>query len=113
MGHVDGIGRVVSIEKMESGWSLRFEVSSELTRYMVLRGSIGVDGVSLTIGELERNGFVVFIIPHTLKVTTLGEVRIGYLANIEVDMIAKYIERMIKMEGEGVSEEFLKRHGFL
>jgi riboflavin synthase len=111
-GHVDGVGRVVGISKEEGGWSIEFEVPKELTKYMVLKGSVGVDGVSLTIGRLLEGGFTVFIIPHTLKVTTIGEMEIGYLANIEVDMIAKYVERILKKEKSGITLEFLKEHGF-
>lgn len=112
-GHVDGLGRVVRIIKEKNGWSMGFEVGDYLKRYMIVRGSIGVDGVSLTIGGLFKDGFSVFLIPHTLKTTTLGQVQIGYLANIEVDMIAKYVEKMVGREGGGITQEFLKEHGFL
>ncbi|MEE4173269.1 MAG: riboflavin synthase [Xanthomonadales bacterium] len=94
-GHVDGVGHVV--ERSPDGRSERwlFEVPESLARYIAVKGSICIDGVSLTVNEVEANRFGVCIIPHTLEVTTLGRLQPGSAVNIEVDMIARYLERLM------------------
>lgn len=94
-GHVDGVGRV--IERSPDGRSerWRFEVPDALARYIAAKGSVCIDGVSLTVNDVEGNGFGVCIIPHTLEVTTLGRLQPGSAVNIEVDMIARYLERLM------------------
>jgi riboflavin synthase len=97
-GHVDGVGDVVSIEPGEDGGAtIRFRVPGDLLRYVVEKGSISIDGISLTVSELHADGISVALIPHTLAVTTLGSAAPGDPVNLEVDMVAKYIERL--MEG--------------
>ena len=93
-GHVDGVGRVA--RSAEDGRSLRveFEVPQPLARYVARKGSICVDGVSLTVNEVEDTCFGVNLIPHTLQVTTLGACRPGTRVNLEVDIIARYLERL-------------------
>ena len=93
-GHVDGIGRVVRIEDEEEARRIWFEAPSELLRYMVGKGSVALDGVSLTIVDVGVKTFQVALIPHTLKATTLGSLRVGSTVNVEVDVIAKYVERL-------------------
>jgi riboflavin synthase len=93
-GHVDGIGRVVRIEDEEDARRIWFEAPNELLRYMVGKGSIALDGVSLTIVDVGVKTFQVALIPHTLKATTLGSLQVGSIVNVEVDVIAKYVERL-------------------
>lgn len=94
-GHVDGTGTIVGLR--EEGFSrvLEVEVGPELARYMVEKGSVAVDGVSLTISELREEGFSVSLIPETLQRTSLGRVGEGTRVNIEVDVLAKHVERLI------------------
>ena len=97
-GHVDGVGEVQSVEPCEDGGSvIRFHVPDDLMRYVIEKGSISIDGISLTVATLHPDGVSVAVIPHTLAVTTLGEATPGDPVNLEVDMIAKYLERL--MEG--------------
>ena len=97
-GHVDGVGEVRSVEPGEDGGSvIRFDVPDDLMRYVIEKGSISIDGISLTVATLHPDGVSVAVIPHTLAVTTLGEATPGDPVNLEVDMIAKYLERL--MEG--------------
>jgi riboflavin synthase len=95
-GHVDGVGEVRSIECDDAdGAVLRLRIPADLLRYVVEKGSVTVDGVSLTVAELHRDGASIALIPHTLAVTTLGEAVPGDPVNLEVDVIAKYVERLI------------------
>jgi len=94
-GHVDGLARVRSLEQDGEGARLRLELAPELLRYCVEKGSVAVQGVSLTIAALHNEAFTVALIPHTLEVTTLGTVAIGDELNIEVDVLAKYVERLV------------------
>jgi riboflavin synthase len=95
-GHVDGVGEVAAIERDDQGGAvLTTRVPEGLLRYAVEKGSITVDGVSLTIAELAGDGMRVALIPHTLAVTTLGTVVPGDLVNLEMDVIAKYVERLM------------------
>ena len=99
-GHVDGVGEVEAVEPDGAGGvRLRIGVPGELLRYAVEKGSITVDGVSLTVAALHDDGVTIALIPHTLEMTTLGAARPGDPVNLEVDVIAKYVERL--MEGYG------------
>jgi riboflavin synthase len=111
-GHVDGIGRMV--ERADDARSIRmtFEVPGALARYIAKKGSICVDGVSLTINEVSGNTFGLNIIPHTAEVTTMGAYGAGTAVNIEVDLLARYIERMLGSDAGGLSVDFLKEHGY-
>jgi riboflavin synthase len=91
-GHVDAVGRVRSL----ADGRLVVEAPSDLLRYVVEKGSIAIDGVSLTVAWLNRDGFEVALVPHTLEVTTLGDLRAGDSVNLEVDVLAKYVERLVK-----------------
>lgn len=93
-GHVDGIGRVVSREERPPGLWLTIEIPSELVRYLVEKGSVAIDGVSLTIASFNNNIISIAIIPHTAAVTTLGFRAPGDQVNIETDLIGKYVERL-------------------
>ena len=94
-GHVDGIGRVASVEPEGDGVRVRIEAGPELLRYCVEKGSIAVDGVSLTVAAVDETGFEVALIPHTLEVTTLGERTAGDHVNLETDVLAKYVEKLL------------------
>jgi riboflavin synthase len=94
-GHVDGVGAVVAVTSDQAGGArLRLTVPPELRRYTIEKGSITVDGVSLTVAELHPDGVAIAVIPHTLAVTTLGVASPGDPVNLEVDMIAKYVDRL-------------------
>jgi riboflavin synthase len=93
-GHVDGLGRVRSVEPEGEGRRLWFDLPAELLRYTVEKGSIAVDGVALTIASLDDGGFAVALIPHTLAETTLDVLAPGDAVNVEVDVLAKYVERL-------------------
>ena len=94
-GHVDGVARVASLEPEEEGARLWVEAPDNLLRYCVEKGSIAVDGVSLTISALREGAFEVALVPHTLAETTLGGLEPGDEVNLEVDVLAKYVERLI------------------
>ena len=98
-GHVDAVGRVISV--LDEGASRRVTIAVEpaVTRYMVEKGSVAIDGVSLTVARVQPGAFDVALIPHTLQVTTLGELRERDQVNVEIDVIAKYVERL--MNGDG------------
>jgi riboflavin synthase len=117
-GHVDGIGEVV--ERRPDGRSERFRVQApdRLARYIAEKGSICVDGVSLTVNAVDGSAFDVNIVPHTLTVTTIGDFRPGRRVNLEADVIARYLERLMLGEGaartgEGVTLDSLRRYGFI
>ena len=91
---------------------MAFEVPPELARYIASKGSVCVDGVSLTINEVSGNTFNLNIIPHTAEVTTLGDFEPGKAVNIEVDLLARYIERMLGNDADRLSIDFLREHGY-
>jgi riboflavin synthase alpha subunit len=97
-GHVDGVGTVASVEAEEEGTRIWIEAAPALLRYCVEKGSIAVDGVSLTITALREGAFEVALVPHTLEQTTLGRVEPGDEVNVEVDLLAKYIERLLERD---------------
>jgi riboflavin synthase alpha subunit len=93
-GHVDGVGRVRSIAREGDGARLWLDVGPELLRYCVEKGSLAVDGVSLTIAALDERGIEIALVPYTLEETTLGALRRGDAVNLEADLLAKYVERL-------------------
>jgi riboflavin synthase len=95
-GHVDGVGNVAAVEPEGAGLGVWIEAAPELLRYCVEKGSIAVDGVSLTIAELRSGAFAVALVPYTLEETTLGALAPGDEVNLEVDMLAKYVERLVQ-----------------
>ena len=111
-GHVDGIGRLLARADDARSIRMTFEVPGELARYIAKKGSVCVDGVSLTINEVSGNTFGLNIIPHTADVTTMGSYDVGTTVNIEVDLLARYIERMLGNDAGGISIDFLKEHGY-
>lgn len=111
-GHVDGIGRMIARADDARSIRMTFEVPGELSRYIAKKGSICVDGVSLTINEVSGNTFGLNIIPHTAEVTTMGAYEADTAVNIEVDLLARYIERMLGNDAGGLSIDFLREHGY-
>lgn len=95
-GHVDGIATVGAIAEEGESRRFRFDVDSGLLRYIVEKGSVTVDGVSLTVTDVGDGNFELVLIPHTLEVTTLGSRRVGDPVNVEVDILAKYVERLLE-----------------
>jgi riboflavin synthase len=93
-GHVDGLGRVRSLEPQGDGAQLTLDVPQELLRYCAEKGSLAVDGVALTIAALDEQGVQIALVPRTLAATTLGSLRSGAPVNLEVDVLAKYVERL-------------------
>ena len=113
-GHVDGLGRVRAIIVERGARLFEITTSPEILKYVVPQGSIGVDGVSLTVVQvMDGAGFSVSIIPHTEKVTTFGLLKLNDSVNIEVDILAKYVESLINKGKTGITKEFLLRKGFL
>lgn len=97
-GHVDATTTITNVEAYDDGsWRFHFALGSDLARYVVEKGSITVDGISLTIASLTHNEFSIAVIPHTSEVTTLGQRRVGDTVNIEVDVLAKYVERQLEL----------------
>jgi riboflavin synthase len=94
-GHVDGVGRVVALERLGESAEIAIAPPPDLERYLVEKGSVAVDGVSLTVAGLSPGAFTVALIPYTLDVTNLGDARPGRRVNLEVDVIAKYVERLL------------------
>jgi riboflavin synthase len=111
-GHIDGVGRVLSVTPQGEAFLLKFEALPGIMRYVVEKGFIAVDGVSLTVVQCNSTSFGVSIVRYTLENTTLGMRRKGDTVNLEVDIIAKYVERL-REGGTGVTKEFLAEHGFM
>ncbi len=99
-GHVDGIGEVVKFEAVNDCWLLVIRAPHNISKYIARKGSICVNGVSLTTNTIQKDNFTINIIPHTLEKTTLGALKVGSKVNLEIDQIARYIERMQQWETE-------------
>jgi riboflavin synthase len=115
-GHVDGVGVVRERRPGTAHTELRFEVPGPLSRLVIEKGAIAVDGVSLTVNSCQGRAFTVNVIPFTARQTTLGGLKVGDRVNLEMDIIGKYVARLLGKEGfpkEGVTPEVLARHGFL
>ncbi len=112
-GHVDATGRVASIIWDDQTMLVRFESPAEVMRYVVEKGFIAVDGVSLTVVTKDVTSFQVSIVDYTQKHTNLGSRRVGDLVNLEVDIIAKYVEQLSLARSPGITFDFLQEHGFL
>jgi len=99
-GHVDGVGEVVAFNDIGESWRLIVRAPQALAKYIAVKGSITINGVSLTVNRVGGNEFEVNLIPHTLEVTTLNELEKGARVNLEIDLIARYVERMMQAEKE-------------
>jgi len=116
LGHVDGLGRISEKTVRTKSLLFVFEVPDGLSKYIVEKGSLAVDGISLTVNRCVRNQFHVNMIPHTAQKTTLGSKRVSDLVNIETDIIGKYVERLMQHRGgagPGVDWKLLSEKGFL
>ncbi len=112
-GHVDAVGRVASMRWEGDTLMLEVEAPPEVMRYVVEKGFIAVDGLSLTVVGRWATSFSVSIVEYTRTNTTIAERRVGDLLNLEVDIVAKYVETLTGSGGSGITEEFLREHGFL
>ncbi len=119
-GHVDGVGTVLERQPLENFVRFTFAIPPGLGRYIIAKGSIAIDGTSLTVNTCDKETFSIMVIPHTLEITLLGNLQKGDAVNIEVDLIGKYVEKMLQAEEadtpgkqQGINPEFLARHGFI
>ena len=99
-GHVDGVGEVVAFNDIGESWRLAVRAPQKLAKYIATKGSITINGVSLTVNHVAGSEFDVNLIPHTLEATTLNELKAGSKVNLEIDLIARYVERMMQAEKE-------------
>ncbi len=115
-GHVDGVGEVRRVERSPDFVVFHVDAPAEVARYLIPKGSVAMQGVSLTVNTCDGSAFSVGIIPHTLAQTTLGDLREGSPVNLEADIIGKYVEKLVNAaqgrETDGVTREFLAKHGF-
>lgn len=114
-GHVDGLASLVEIKEDARSWRMQFRAPSSLKRYIAKKGSITINGTSLTVNAVDDDLFEINVIPHTFEVTTLGDLKKGDQVHIEVDLIARYLERLLSGEPSSestISQSFLADHGF-
>jgi riboflavin synthase len=119
-GHVDGVGKLIEFERIldsegrdSENWWLHIEIPSDVEKYTVFKGSISIEGISLTVAKLANNRCTIAIIPHTVELTNLGSLKPGDPVNLEADVIAKYVEKMMTRDGQSsLSVEELVRQGF-
>jgi len=116
-GHIDGVAQVVSVKRDARSIVIKIKPPAEVARYIVHKGSVCIDGVSLTVNAVESDGFLLNIVPHTAEQTLVAQYRAGTKVNIEVDLVARYIEQLLNREEpeakSGVSMDMLARSGFL
>ena len=112
LGHVDDTGELVDVVSEETARIVRISAPDRLMPYIVNRGFIAVDGVSLTIADLDDVSFAVSLVPYTSEGTTLGRKKPGDVVNLEVDILAKYVENLKERDGQRLTPEFLKEYGF-
>lgn len=111
-GHVDCKGRIIELTSDARSIRMRVELPTEYARYVAQKGSICIDGVSLTINAVSGSCFELNIIPHTADNTIIGDYAVGSVVNIEVDLLARYLERLLSKDGDGITEDFLRVHGY-
>ncbi|MBQ7477963.1 MAG: riboflavin synthase [Selenomonadaceae bacterium] len=116
-GHIDGVGKILSFQEEKNAILMRIAAEDGLLRYIVEKGSVALDGISLTVAAVTESEFTVSLIPHTREVTNLGSKRVGSPINIETDIIGKYVEKMMRgkkscSEATGITREFLLSNGF-
>jgi len=113
-GHIDSIGHIRGKREEGNGWRISIDAPESILRYIIKKGSIAIDGISLTVADVDKTGFSIAMIPHTGKLTTLGFKSAGATVNLEVDIIGKYVERLLSGRLEsGVSLDLLKRNEFI
>ena len=113
-GHVDGVGRLIALERIadSENWWLHLELPPEVEKYTVYKGSITIEGISLTVASLERSRCTIAVIPHTVEMTNLSSLKPGDAVNLEADVIAKYVEKMMKGQPSELTIEELVEQGF-
>lgn len=116
-GHVDGLAHIIERRQEGNAWLFRFQAGSELCAFLVAKGSVAIDGISLTVNDVDRETFSLAVIPHTLEMTTLQERKVGDEVNVETDLIGKYVARFLQAgdvaKPQGVTMDALAKHGFL
>ena len=113
-GHVDAVGRIRTKRQEGNSWRITIETPGKALRYIIKKGSVAIDGISLTVAEVDSAGFSIAMIPHTATLTTLGFKNNGDSVNLETDVIGKYVEKLVSGRSEeGVSLDLLKKNGFL
>lgn len=116
-GHVDGLARIVGLRLDGNAWRFTFQADAAVMNFLVAKGSVAIDGISLTVNEVTQNTFSLAIIPHTLSLTTLQDRKVGDEVNVEADLIGKYVARFLQNgvpdKPQGVTMEVLAKHGFL
>lgn len=116
-GHVDCVGTVKNVEKLSEFYNLVFEIPEKYSKYVVLKGSITINGVSLTVANITGNLITIAVIPHTFNNTNLNKLKIGSIVNIETDILSKYVEKLLLLndnkEKSSISLDFLKENGFV
>lgn len=114
-GHVDGVAEITSVKKDDNAIIMKLKANPSILRYIIKKGSITIDGISLTVVDVNTDSFVVSIIPHTAQNTTIGKKRPGDIVNIETDIIGKYVEKYLTIQDEGkkgISRDFLQKYGY-
>jgi len=112
-GHVDEVGLIIAKEKKDRNLTLKINASPDFLSFLAPLGSVAVDGISLTVGEVEGDSFFIHLIPHTVENTTLGFKGRGAKVNLEADIIARYLKRLISPPPKALSVDFLKENGFI
>lgn len=114
-GHVDNIAKLISITQKNNFYNMKFELKPELSKHVIKKGSIAINGISLTVADIQENTITIAVIPHTFENTNLSMLSIGQNVNIETDIFAKYVEKILfnNKAKSTISEDFLKENGFL
>ena len=115
-GHIDCTGKLMYCEQLTDFYNLTFEIPADYSRYIVKKGSITIDGISLTVAEIDKNTFKCAIIPHTYQNTTLKNLKCGEFVNIETDILGKYVEKFLSAKdnkGDSIDLKFLQESGFV
>ncbi|MEO1338409.1 MAG: riboflavin synthase, partial [Myxococcota bacterium] len=116
MGHVDEVGHIRGLQKRQNAWDIRVSAPTSLLKLIIPRGSVAVDGISLTVTDRDRETFSLSIIPHTWAVTSMASLKVGDPVNLEADVIARYVEGLLTFDAPsasgGLTEAVLKKHGF-
>lgn len=112
LGHVDGVGKLVAMRREKNAWLLDFDAPDNVARYLIEKGSVTIDGVSLTVNSVDGSRFGVAIIPHTSEHTNLTDYTVGRRVNLESDVIGKYVEKFVNPKGQGIDQKMLEDFGF-
>ncbi|MBO6304825.1 MAG: riboflavin synthase [Selenomonadaceae bacterium] len=113
-GHIDGAGEIVSLAEDKNAVLMKIKADNKILRHIVEKGSVALDGISLTVASVGANDFTVSLIPHTREITNLSDKKIGGVINIETDIIGKYVEKLMQKRDSGnITKDFLFENGFL